>query len=297
MISKKHCLFCNELVTVERKGVVDQFTACMCSPDGYYSLDEDTYSQINAFPYAKKRRLLPFVSAYIREQSTSQGSIHLTLEEVEAIETLPSIPATLEEKGKRLLIHLYHLTDVAYEATNLHPLSQHYNLTYSTNLQEFVYIIELLKESGMIEREGSVLKLTTLGWSEAMALAGGKKSKSCIVLLSSKVDISEEWTANVLPRIEQCGYRVELISLSTLRKMDETVLSRISESNLMIADLTESDPELYFAAGYAERATVPIIWTIRSNEAEQLRAQSEWIRPLIWEDAEQLMDRLQFKLE
>ncbi|GKU78230.1 hypothetical protein [Paenibacillus sp. L3-i20] len=297
MMNKKHCLFCNELVTIENSGNIDHFSGCMCAPEGHYSLEGDTYARIQGFPYAKKRKLLPFVSAYIREESARTGSIHLTIDVVEEIEQASFIPATLEEKGKRLLTFLYGKSESADEPINLHPLSQHYNLTYSPNLQEFVYIIELLKESEMITREGSVLKLTTLGWSEAMSLSGGKKSKSCVILLSDESAILTDWTTSVFPRIEQCGYKVELIGISVLRRMEDSTLSRVSQSNLVIADLTESEPEIYYAAGYAKCSSVPTIWTMRSSEAEQLHTQGEWIRPLLWDDVEQLTERLQIRIE
>jgi len=71
----------------------------------------------------------------------------------------------------------------------IQPLSSSYNLTYSPNLQELVYILDKLTNEQFMIREGMTFKLTDEGWNEAAAIAGGKKIKPCIVLMSDAEDL------------------------------------------------------------------------------------------------------------
>lgn len=291
---KKHCLFCNELADMKQDENFDRYSGCMCAPNTYYHLSTEAYSHIQSFSYAKKRQLLPLVSAYVRERAENGERMLLTPAKLEEIMVDPHIPMTTEEKEKRLLQYLYGRTDSAMEPVNLHPLSRSFNLTYSTNLQEFVYIIEKLRETELLIREGSVLKLTDQGWSEAAAFSGGGKRKLCSVMVGDE-EIGLEWSAQLLPGLEQCGYDTRLFLPSSLRKPDSALLESLTESHYIIADLTEAGPEVYFAAGYAAHADIPLTWTIRADQSDSLLPQSEWIRPIPWEETEELVQRFQLK--
>lgn len=292
MVKKKHCLFCNELAASETSGNYDTFGGCMCAPEGYYQLRQGAYSAIHAFPYAKKRTLLPLVSAYIRERSEEGEPIALTLEQVEAIAASPDVPMTQEEKEKRLLRFLYRKTEAPMEAVQLHPMSRHFNLAYSANLQEFVFIIEQLRESGRIVREGAVLKLTEQGWADAATIAGGGKQKRC-TFMAGDDSFGMELFNRVVPGLEQCGYQTKLVLPSALSSSWGEEWSSLTESKLWIVDLTGAGPETYYMAGFAACKGTPIIWTVHRNEADRLHPQSKWIRPLTWDTPEELIALLQ----
>ncbi|REK76110.1 hypothetical protein [Paenibacillus paeoniae] len=291
---KKHCLFCNELIDMKQDEEFDRFSGCMCAPNTYYHLSRDAYSYIQMFTYAKKRQLLPLVSAYIRERSENGERLLLTPGKLEEMMVDPDIPMTTEEKEKRLLQYMYARTNSAMEPVNLHPLSKSYNLTYSSNLQEFVYIMEKLREMELLVREGAVLKLTNQGWSEAAAYSGGGKRKLFSVIVGDE-EIGLEWSAQLLPGLEQCGYATRLLLPSSLRKQDSDLLEALAESHYILADLTGAGPEVYFAAGYAARADIPLTWTIRADQSDRLLLQSEWLRPIPWEDTEELVQRFQLR--
>lgn len=292
---KKHCLFCNELATAEMSGDYDTFGGCMCAPEGFYELRQGAYAAIQAFTYAKKRSLLPVVSAYIRERSEEGEHIALTLEQVEAIAASPDVPMTQEEKEKRLLRFLYRRTEAPLEPVQLHPMSRHYNLAYSANLQEFVFIIEQLRERGQIIREGAVLKLTEQGWSEAASIAGGGKKKRC-AFMAGDDSYGMELFNRVLPGLEQCGYQTQLLLPSALSHSGGDELAGLSESKFVISDLTGAGPESYYMAGYAACKGIPIIWTVHRDQADHLIPYNKWIRPITWDTPEELVTLLQQRI-
>ncbi|MBD2869241.1 hypothetical protein IDH41_11695 [Paenibacillus sp. IB182493] len=292
---KKRCLFCDEIVPIESIGEYDRYIGCDCSPDGVYSLLRDSYEDIRALPYHKKHQLFPIMSGYIRELTDCGETVALSIDDLETVANSPRIPLTIEEKGSRLLQYLYRHSDGPGEPVVIQPLSHRFNLTYSPNLQELVYIIEKLREEQSIVRESVTFKLTDKGWSEAAARAGGRKLKACSVLLPDYAD-GTVWTEIVLPRIEQCGYFPQLCNPAALQSREQDMIEAIADSKLVIADVTIPSPEVYFAAGLALGLHIPVIWTVESNAAGLSALPSPSIRPIAWDTAEGLASLLQQRL-
>ncbi|MBP1936073.1 hypothetical protein [Paenibacillus sediminis] len=254
-----------------------------------------SYDLIHSYSHAKKRQLFPIISAYIREMTDRDELVKLSMDDLETIANSPNIPMTIEEKGSRLLQYMYRHSKGPGEPVVIQPLAHSYNLTYSPNLQELVYIIDQLRNDQFIVREGMTFKLTDKGWSEAAARAGGRKLKPCSVLLGDDHELSAQWSEQVLPRIEQCGYQPILVNHSNKTNRDNDFTKQISESKLIIADLTSHSPEVYFAAGYALGMNIPVIFTVKRSHLDQV-IPSHQIRPLAWDTAEELAAMLQQKL-
>lgn len=293
---KKHCMFCDEIVAIEADGDYDKYIGCSCSPGGYYSLRRDSYELINSLPHQKKRDMLHVISAYIREQTDCDEKVMLSIDDLDSIVNSPKIPVSIEDKGNRLLQYLYRHAEGPEEPVVIQPLSSSYNLTYSPNLQELVYIIDKLINEQLLIREGMTFKLTEKGWNEAATSAGGKKLKPCLILISDDEGARIEWQEKLLPKIEQCGYLPRLIAHSTAQNGEKYELQQIADSKLIIADLTGLSPEVYFSAGYALGLNIPVIWTVQSNSADKLFIQIQDVRPLVWDTADELAVILQQRL-
>lgn len=294
-MSKKYCLFCDEIVSTATDGDYDRYLGCNCSPDGFYNLLRDSYEPINSLPHQKKRDMFHIISAYIRELTDREEKVSLSADDLESIVISSRIPVTIEDKGYRLLQYLYRHSEAPGDTIVIQPLSSSYNLTYSPNLQELVYIIDKLINEQFIIREGMTFKLTGEGWNEAAAIAGGKKLKPCIILLSDAEELHTEWMEKLLPKIEQFGYTPRLLRHTTQNR-EPYSLELIEESKLIIADLTGQSPEVYFMAGYALGLNIPVIWTVNSSDADNLFVQVKNIRPIVWDTAEELAVLLQQKL-
>ncbi len=293
---KKHCLFCDEIVPIEQEGDYDRYLGCSCSPGGGYHLRRDSYESINALPHPKKRDLLHIISAYIREKTDCNDKVYLKADDLESIADSPNIPVTIEDKGNRLLQYLYRHSEGPEEPVAIHPLSNNYNLTYSPNLQELVYIIDKLGNEQFLIREGMNFKLTEKGWNEAAASTGGKKLKACSILIQGGNELHGEWQEKLLPKIGQFGYQPTLLTHTQSPENEQYDLGLIAESKLIIADVTGQAPGVYFAAGYALGIGTPVIWTVNSSDADKLTVQLQEIRPIVWDTAEELAVLIQQKL-
>ncbi|MNJ49519.1 hypothetical protein D3C77_447560 [compost metagenome] len=178
----------------------------------------------------------------------------------------------------------------------IHPLSSSYNLTYSPNLQELVYIMDKLRSEALLNREGTAFQLTEKGWREAEASAGGKKILPCSVLISDEEDMRMNWLQILMPKMEQYGYLPRLLTPKETENSEPYSLELIGESKLVIADLTGQSPEVYFAAGYALGLNIPVIWIIKGSESNRLPVKSKELRPIVWDTIEDLAVMLEQRL-
>ncbi|WP_334074560.1 MULTISPECIES: hypothetical protein [Paenibacillus] len=293
---KKRCLFCDEIVPAISESDYDKYMGCSCSPGGFYNLRKGSYEAIQSFPHQKKRELFHLVSAYIREQTDGNKKVTLSVNDLDSIAKSPEIPVTIEDKGNRLLRYLYRHSKGPGETVVIQPLSSNYNLTYSPNLQELVYIIDKLRSEHLLIREGITFQLTEKGWNEAAASAGGKNLKPCSVLIPDEGDLRTEWLAGLFPIIEQYGYLPRLLTHKETENREARFMEMISDSKLVIADLTGQSPEVYFAGGYALGLDIPVIWTVNSRDADTLHVKVNEIRPIAWDNVEELSVILQHKL-
>ncbi|MEK4004478.1 hypothetical protein [Paenibacillus sp. FSL H3-0333] len=292
-MQKKHCAFCDQIVRITADGEYDQYIDCSCSPGGSYSLLRDSYELILALSFQQKWDMLHLISGYIREKTDCGEKVILAFSDLEDIVNAPGIPVTAEDKGGRLLQYLYRHCSGPGEPVVIHPLSRSYNLTYSPNLQELVYIIDRLQGENLLVREGMNFTLTSLGSEEAVATSGGRTLQQCTVLLPDDEKLQAEWQDKLWAKIEQLGYFPRLLA----SKNEATnSLEPVADSKVVIADLTGQSSEVYLAAGYALGLNIPVIWTVRSDEADTLRIHLQEIRPLVWDTAEELMVLLQQEL-
>ncbi|MGG4036431.1 hypothetical protein ABEV74_22470 [Paenibacillus cisolokensis] len=295
-MESKRCLFCDQVVPIRPKGEYDWFLGCHCAPGSFYGLRRDDYDAFDKLSYNEKRAKFPIISAYIRELTDCEEAVALSFDDLQKIEQSPRLPATIEEKGRRLLQFLYRHSREPGEAVIIHRLPSSYNLTYSPNLQEMVYIIEKLKEEGSIERTGTTFRLTEKGWKEAKHSMSGKKLKPCCVLMPAIEEQRKTWTLHVLPKIEQCGYFPQMPDNSDDVRYGDQMIRLISESKLLIADLTGHPAEVYFGGGIALGLDIPVIWTVHRTDADRLSVNSERIRPFVWEEPDEVAAMVQQRL-
>jgi hypothetical protein len=292
----KRCLFCDRIVPIKSDGEYDCYIGCCCAPAGGYMLKKDGYEAYQSAAYHTKRELFPLISGYIREMTDCGEKVALSGDDLHSIGMSPQIPATIEEKGTRLLRYLHRHASGPYEPVVIHRLTESFNLTYSPNLQELIYIIEKLKDEQYIERAGSTFRLTELGWKEAAARSEGQRLKPCFVYLPGDEGRRSEWMMNVFPKLEQCGYFPRYAEASDDENAGDQMLRMLPESKLFIVDMTEPTLEMSFAAGFALGIELPVIWTMRKGDGGMPVVQSDRIRPIVYERTEDLAALLQQRL-
>ncbi|TYP76356.1 hypothetical protein [Paenibacillus methanolicus] len=291
----KRCLFCEQIVPARLVGEELLFENCFCAPSGQYRLRHDYYATGQEAGFRAKSELFPLVSGYIRERTEYDEAVALTEETIASIRTSPDVPGSIEEKAIRLIRYLYRNAQGANVPVFIHRLTERYNLTYSPNLQEFIYIIDCLRQEGLIERSGSSLKLTEEGWAKAAEAEGKLGAKRCAVLLPRDEQLRQAWIDDILPGLASIGYQPMLNTWEEQRRGDEDAATMLAGCKFAIADATGQSPSVFYAAGFAQGNRIPVIWTVRKEQADGVSVPPGQARPIRWADTEELAAKLQLQ--
>lgn len=299
--NQKRCLFCERTVNVRHPEKKSDFLfrQCYCSPDGQYEMSAEDYDQLNSWPHTKKRESFHLISGYIRENTDCGEPVRLTMDIADSIKESPLIPATIEEKKEKCLLFLKRHSSESGEPVQLNHLHEAYHLTYSPNLQEFIYILEEMKTDKLINRMGPTLSLTQKGWEEALKLTIPKGDKTCFIAIrDDSSGLLECFQQIIIPQIEKQGIDAVLAD-SSAGKVGGT-RRQIAQCDVMIADFTLPHREIYFEAGYAEGRGVPVIYTLHmeSEDKAELLLPEEALRSetIVWHSPEELAELLSTRL-
>ncbi|TVY11390.1 hypothetical protein [Paenibacillus cremeus] len=287
----KRCLFCNKIVSFQVKDEKEIYTGCCCAPESNYSLTVESYASFASLSLDLSRQAFPIISGYIRNSTVCGEKVDVSFEDLETICNSADIPVTIEEKEYLLLRYLYKQCTGPDEPIHIRPLSEHYNLAYSRNLQEFVYIIERLRDKKWIERSGTTFQLTKDGWDETAARMAKIAPEPCVILLH-KTSLQQIWRDLVPPLLKQYGFHARFVETSNLNES----LELISECKLLVADLSDDTSRGCFAAGYALGIGIHVISTIPYSLREALPRLTNQLNTIYWEKTEDLSTALRTTL-
>ncbi|WP_010272288.1 hypothetical protein [Paenibacillus senegalensis] len=297
----KRCLFCEKPVNARNPGNPADFLFqnCFCSPDGQYEISAADYELLNAWPHADKRGSFHLISGYIRELTDQGEHVRITRELADSIQQSPLVPASIEAKKAKCLLYLKRHASGPLEPVQLTHLSEAYHLTYSPNLQEFIYILEEMKSEKLIERIGSSLSLTSKGWEAALKLSIPKGDKTCFVAIhDDSSGLRECFEQIIIPQIGAHGF--EAILPDGRADQAQDFRKQIAECDVVIADFTLPQRHVYFEAGYAEGRGVPVIYTLHAEAAAKAEAllpeESLRSETIFWDTPEELAELLKTRL-
>ncbi|GIP34300.1 hypothetical protein [Paenibacillus sp. J2TS4] len=289
----KRCLFCESNIAglrlEGRKSYL--FRNCYCTNNGEYEILEEVYERLHARPHSQKRVQYPYISGYIREKTDKREKIMLDSDNLSPILESSDIPKTLEEKMNKCLLFLYRHSSRPEDSVVLNSIHYSYNITYSPNLQEFIYILEELKTKKLITRIGAALQLTAKGWEHAASLSDKKPNKTCFIAVPADSSLFEPFRDVVVPHMDDNGFAA-VIQQPAADSSPEAAnpLEQIRQSDVVIADLTRSHPDVYFNAGFALGLGIPVIYTCgQEDTASSIASPGE---PLVWKTVEELADKL-----
>ncbi len=84
--------------------------------------------------------------------------------------------------------------------------------------------------------------------------------------IAPRSDTNRMYFAQLKPALRVLGIRAFRIDeIHHLENIDSRILKEIDKSDLMVADLTNERPSVYFEAGYGEKKGIPVVYTCRAD--------------------------------
>jgi len=179
-----------------------------------------------------------------------------------------------------------------------------YPLVYGVNENEMRYYIDKLLRLDYIEYDGQEsdvpnLRLTIKGW-ERLTEIGLQQRQLDQVFVAMWFDQSTEkaYTQGIQLALEQLNYHpVVMNRLEHNDKICDRIIAEIKKSGLLVADFTGHRGGVYFEAGFALGLGIPVIWTCREDDFDNLHFDTRQYNHIKWTTPEDLRQKLIDRIE
>jgi nucleoside 2-deoxyribosyltransferase len=225
------------------------------------------------------------LSAWVREQNEQGEEPGLTSQRIEILQS--SVPDYRPiEKQLKLLRAIARRSDPPGTVVRL-SADRDAPLAHSRDSDEFAFYLRALEERKLLKKDTVIwnVMITPHGWDYLDEHASDLAEKTQgFVAMSFSSGMKPVWENAIKPAIQKAGY--------TAYRVDEEphsdniifrIMAEIRNSRFLIADVTEQRNGVYFEAGYALGLGLPVIWSVRKDDAENIHFDTAQYNQIRWQ--------------
>lgn len=164
-----------------------------------------------------------------------------------------------------------------------------------TDLQEIGYIrINTLTDG--IQKLPTTIRLAPKGWQQIEKWRGRDllaQSKQAFVAMWFSSEMDPVYKEGIEPAVRGAGYepkRIDLVEHNN--KICDEIVAEIRKSRFVVADFTGQRGGVYFEAGFAMGLGIPVIWTVRKDQVEQVHFDTRQYNHIVYDSPEDLKSKL-----
>ena len=298
-MNKKECPICSNPANVSSLDPLDQMFKVKCRICGEYRISHE------ADRFAPQIREKPHIlSGIIRNRSEQGEKVSITTENIQTLLDSVSIPTDPFETIDLLLKHLFRKAGSSGSFVTL-DATLDYPLLYAKNRDVFQYYLEKALELEYIEMESEefgpkwTCRLSLPGWHRIAELKKTeRKSDQAFVAMWFDKSLDEAWEEGFRAALKDTGYNAIRIDLTEHNeKICDRIIAEIRKSGLVIADFTGQRGGVYFEAGFAMGLGIPVIWTCRDTDADNLHFDTRQYNHVVWSSPSGLRKALINRIE
>lgn len=276
----------------------DERLSLECSRCGNFTITRTAAS------IAERMVLGPKLSAWIRERNELATDIpeinSNTLKDIEAL--LPTYKVS--EKQLLLLRAFERRTRFPGQTLNVEPHLD-YPLAWASGEKEFKYLLRSLFERGLVSRTDGptslddsfsyLICISADGWSflenhERPSIM----SDQAFVAMSFSSKLKPVWEQGFCYGLKAAGYRPYRVDAEPhVERIDAKIITEIKNSRFLVADVTEQRQGVYFEAGYAIGLGLPVFWSVRKDDLDNVHFDTRQYNHIIWDSEENLAEQLE----
>ena len=239
------------------------------------------------------------LAGWIRDENRNGVVPRVSSETLDRIARRP-LPS-VAERSERLLLEVIHGIERLDEMVNLAE-PRFVTATYSRDSQEMSILWRLLLRKGWMARvadQGPRVTITAEGYIAAEALATERgRSEEVFVAMSFSPEMTSIYDNGLRLGIERAGYvPIRVDRTEHLNRIDDEILALIRKSAFVVADLTEQKLGVYFEAGFAMGLSLPVIWSCRKDDLQDLHFDVRQYNCIDWREPNELAMRLKNRIE
>lgn len=238
------------------------------------------------------------LSGWILEQNRAGAIPMLTTNNLEKILLRP-LPSVAERATNLLLEAERGLTNLGERFDMKDP--RFIAATYSTSQQDVIFLLHLLRDQGLAEAQtiDGQCQILPRGYIQLDELRKKTTTSSQgFVAMWFHGELNETYTNGFQVGIFQAGYEpIRIDRTEHINRIDDEIIRQIKASRFVVADFTGHRSGVYFEAGFALGLDIPVFWTCRKSDMEQLHFDIRQFNCIDWETPEDLANRLAARLE
>lgn len=164
----------------------------------------------------------------------------------------------------------------------------------------------LLSISGQEQRFS--VRLTTKGWKRAARAARRRTSTKAFVAMWFDRSMNATYEEAIRPALVRCGYELpfrvddhhhdeRVGDDGYTNRIDNRILAEIRKARFIVADVTGNRSSVYYEAGFADGLGIPVIWTCRVGNEDDMSFDTRQVGHLLWTNNEDLKSMLIAKIQ
>ncbi|MDR2941225.1 MAG: hypothetical protein LBV17_01345 [Treponema sp.] len=215
---------------------------------------------------------------------------------------LNRFPNNLIEKQQRALLLLYKM----YPEYGQHIETIDCHVFFAKTIIELGFIIESMvnknwvkigiKKSANGEPFFSLpFTITDDGWIEIEKAILNTNKKQVFIAMKFK-DMDNIYNT-IYKAVEDAKYfPLRIDKKEHVNQISNEIQYEISQSGLVISDVTGQNQGVYFEAGYAIGLNIPVIWTCNEKETGEIHFDTRQYNTILWKDENDLYERLKKRI-
>ena len=238
------------------------------------------------------------LSGWIADQCRQGSTPRIDRDLVERV-LLRRLPTFTERSDRLLLEAVEGQTKLGEQFFITEP--RFISATYSQDLDEVFVLLNSLSQQNMIEKVtlNGRCKMLPDGYAavDALARKAGPSDK-VFVAMSFNEQLDQAYTDGFQVGILNAGYDPDRVDRTEhINRIDDEVIALIRSARFIVADFTEHRGGVYFEAGFALGLGLPVIWTCRKDDMDNLHFDIRQYNMIDWETPGDLALRLQNRIE
>ena len=168
------------------------------------------------------------------------------------------------------------------------------------------FINALLSEGLILIDNGGRHTLSAKGLMRLDAIdQAGAATDQAFVAMWFDASVTDAFEHGISPGLADAGYRAFRIDRKEhANKIDDEIIAEIRRSRFVVADFTSGTFDLegnkicvprggvYYEAGFAQGLGMPVIWTVRADQINDVHFDIRQFNQIVWNDAADLREKL-----
>jgi nucleoside 2-deoxyribosyltransferase len=217
-------------------------------------------------------------------------------------EFLHKFPADFIEIQQRSLINLYNqYPEYGQEIDSINEYT-----FFAKNESELLFILESMKDKDWIDVKTTKVMgggfifsgfpiIKDKGWIEIEKTVKRNRKKQVFIAMKFK-NMDNIYNA-IFQAIEDAKFfPLRIDKKEHINQISSEIQYEISQSGLIVADVTGQNQGVYFEAGYAMGLNIPVIWTCNEKETKEIHFDTRQYNTILWNDENDLYEKLRNRI-